>query len=427
MQGPRASARSCFDEEGVAGGRVVDRGDERGVGGRAGEGGDRGLAQGARGEGRGFGGDRLEDRAVLGRERRARSDQQRHRQLAHPPREVGEEAQAGNVGPLGVVDGQEQRLRGREVRDQPVEPVEAREAVAGRVGRVPEAGAASAALPPAPPRRPPARSSWRTTPKPNSCSRSEPDAVSTRAPEASSAAWRSRRVLPRPAAPSITTTAPRPSPRRPPPPPPRPTTSTSRSSSGTSVADDAPAVGEPAAGELGRRSARELVEVADHVRLVVVAAALRRSRPSRSRSPTSATARWKRRMRPSSFGETPTCSRKPATRCRRLQPSSAASVAHAHAAAAGPQAPERAGDARDRRERVVEPLQEEVVEQREPLPPSPLAHGERLVQQQPRAPEQRVEATDPPRQLVHRQPQQQVRADRREVDLHAALGAARSR
>ena len=45
------------------------------------------------------------------------------------------------------------------------------------------------------------------------------------------------------------------------------------------------------------------------------------------------------------------------------------------------------------------------------------------MQQQPRAPEQRVQRHHPPRERVHRRPPQQVRADRREVDLHAALGA----
>ena len=46
------------------------------------------------------------------------------------PREVGEEAQARLVGPLGVVDGQQQRLLGGEVGGQPVQAVQGGEAVA---------------------------------------------------------------------------------------------------------------------------------------------------------------------------------------------------------------------------------------------------------------------------------------------------------
>ena len=56
---------------------------------------------------------------------RAGAEHERDRQVLEPPREEAEEAQARLVGPLGVVDADEQRPVGGEVRAQPVEAVQA--------------------------------------------------------------------------------------------------------------------------------------------------------------------------------------------------------------------------------------------------------------------------------------------------------------
>ena len=81
----------------------------------------------------------------------------------------------------------------------------------------------------------------------------------------------------------------------------------------------------PVLDECDRRGAGERAELAVEVRLVGVAAGVRgRGGPAPPRR--SASARRKRRIRPTVFGGTPTCSRKRAARCRRLHPSSPASA-----------------------------------------------------------------------------------------------------
>ena len=131
----------------------------------------------------------------------------------------------------------------------------------------------------------------------------------------------------------------------------------------------------------------------------------------------SETAFWKRRMRANSLGGTPTCSRKWVLRWRRLQPSSSASSL----------TPRRPSLARRRASaRVTLGTGESASSRRVRKAWSRTAKGscvaETLVQA--RA-DQRVERDDLPRELVQRDPQQQVRADRAEVDLHAPLRAAR--
>ena len=69
---------------------------------------------------------------------RAGAEHERDRQVLQPPREEAEEAQARLVGPLRVVDADEQRPVGGEVRAQPVEAVQA-----GVGGLVPAAPASS--------------------------------------------------------------------------------------------------------------------------------------------------------------------------------------------------------------------------------------------------------------------------------------------
>ena len=55
-----------------------------------------------------------------------RADRQQHRQVLHPARERVQEAQARRVRPVRVVDHDQQRLLGRQVRREPVEPVQRR-------------------------------------------------------------------------------------------------------------------------------------------------------------------------------------------------------------------------------------------------------------------------------------------------------------
>ncbi len=96
---------------------------------------DRGRGQ-RRGSKRiGLGRERLEHRPVLAGQRGPRGDDDRDRKLLHPPGEVGQEAQARLVAPLGVVDGKQQRRVGGEAGDEPVEPVQRREPRVGRRGR----------------------------------------------------------------------------------------------------------------------------------------------------------------------------------------------------------------------------------------------------------------------------------------------------
>jgi hypothetical protein len=64
--------------------------------------------------------------------RRARSDHEKDRKLLDPAGEVGEEAQRRYIGPVRVVDGEEERAAPGQVHRQPVEPMEDREGVARR-------------------------------------------------------------------------------------------------------------------------------------------------------------------------------------------------------------------------------------------------------------------------------------------------------
>ena len=104
------------------------------------------------------------------------------------PGEVMQEAKRGLVGPMGVVDGQQQRLGDGEVGGQPVQAMEQGEDVAGGArgagAAVVVARAASRPAPLRPRALPVARrsasdpsgawKSWRTTPKAKSRSSSEP-------------------------------------------------------------------------------------------------------------------------------------------------------------------------------------------------------------------------------------------------------------
>ena len=110
-----------------AGGGGVDGADEGRVGAH-GEGGDGGLGWGQGGGGaRASWPRRRSCRGSCGPRRAAAGagDQHDDRELLHAPREVGEEAQARLRRPLGVVDGQQQRLLGGEVVGQPVRPCRA--------------------------------------------------------------------------------------------------------------------------------------------------------------------------------------------------------------------------------------------------------------------------------------------------------------
>ena len=69
-------------------------------------------------------GDLGEQRRVGARLAAAHGHRQQDRQPFEPSREVGEEAQRRPVAPVEVVDGEQQRLLGREVRGEPEEPVE---------------------------------------------------------------------------------------------------------------------------------------------------------------------------------------------------------------------------------------------------------------------------------------------------------------
>ena len=55
-----------------------------------------------------------------------RADREQHRQVLHPARQRVQEAQARRVRPVRVVDHDQQRLLGRQVRREPVEPVQRR-------------------------------------------------------------------------------------------------------------------------------------------------------------------------------------------------------------------------------------------------------------------------------------------------------------
>ena len=73
-------------------------------------------------------------------ERRARSllaaadrDEERYRQIAHARSEMSEEAERGWIGPVGVVDGDQESARDRrQVHGQPIEPADERLCVVGR-------------------------------------------------------------------------------------------------------------------------------------------------------------------------------------------------------------------------------------------------------------------------------------------------------
>ena len=224
--------------------------------------------------------------------------------------EVGQEAQARLVGPLQVVDDEQQRPLGRQVRHEPVQPVQRREPRVGR--RRARSTAVAAGGGRAPVRRaPPRRSSCAAR---RAFEQLADDAEAELAfqlgcrdahrtvmpPRARRPAWREQRGLadagrpfdharPRRGRPGAATSAA------------SRAASDSRSRS-ASVAANAAAVGQPAAGEVGRCGARELLEVADQVRLVVVAAALRDRRPAAAGVRSAPTARWKRRIRANSFG-----------------------------------------------------------------------------------------------------------------------------
>ena len=134
-----------------------------------------------------------------------------------------------------------------------------------------------------------------------------------------------------------------------------------------------------------------------------------RTRPRRS----------KRTIRATSFGGSPTSSRKRAIRRRWLQPSSRTSSPMGAVAAAPPQAPERPGDARVEGRRVGQAGRQGPVDQREPVGPA-RRRGHALDQLGGRPPEHVLEGDRPVGQLAHRQAQQATRRQRREVDLQAA-------
>jgi hypothetical protein len=69
---------------------------------------------------------------LLGLRLGARGDEQRDLQLLQAREEVGEEAQRGRVGPVGIVDAEHDEPVGGEVRAQPVEAVQDRERRVGR-------------------------------------------------------------------------------------------------------------------------------------------------------------------------------------------------------------------------------------------------------------------------------------------------------
>ena len=75
---------------------------------------------------RGRGREPVEQRLLGPRLGRPRGDRQQHGQVLDAPGERVEEAQARRVGPVRVVDDDQQRLLGGEVRAQPIQPVERR-------------------------------------------------------------------------------------------------------------------------------------------------------------------------------------------------------------------------------------------------------------------------------------------------------------
>jgi hypothetical protein len=72
--------------------------------------------------------------------RRPCGDEQRQRQPLQPRREVGQPAQRGLIGPVGVVDRDQQRSARRQVGREPVQPVQdgERGVVVGRLRRLPQ-------------------------------------------------------------------------------------------------------------------------------------------------------------------------------------------------------------------------------------------------------------------------------------------------
>jgi hypothetical protein len=116
------------EEERVASGVLVDRGDEGGLR-RTGEAARDDVRDRLCPEWRGLqahaarlGEDGVE--RARGRPRVvARGDHERDRRILEPRGEVREELQRGLVGPLGVVDRHQHRPRGRDVGEQPVEAV----------------------------------------------------------------------------------------------------------------------------------------------------------------------------------------------------------------------------------------------------------------------------------------------------------------
>ncbi|GAA3033532.1 hypothetical protein GCM10020000_08440 [Streptomyces olivoverticillatus] len=206
--GARQRGEGGGEEHGVAAGDVVAGRHIGGVGGPAEacrhEFGDAGAGQrgGPQDVGRAVG-DVVQTRLLRARVALADGDDNGDAQVGEPFGEVAQPAQGGRVGPLEVVDEDQQGSAGAAVGDER-EPVAVRVAL-GRVEGCPGEQGGSR--------------SWLTTPKGKSCSSRAPLAERTWVPRRSAMAGRarSRAVLPMPMPPVTTSRAPR-APRAAPPP-----------------------------------------------------------------------------------------------------------------------------------------------------------------------------------------------------------------